>query len=81
MVIEPIPTDGLTARMGSHDRTTGGIRVPIARIVLYPRAAEGLGDRALLRHGTGYGAWADATVQRPWINQVIGIPRTAGAAS
>ncbi|GAA2811953.1 serine protease [Saccharopolyspora taberi] len=47
--IVPIPTDGLAARVGSHDRTAGGSEARISEIVLHPGFSVQGGDIALLR--------------------------------
>lgn len=46
--IIPIPTDGLTARVGSHDRTTGGSESAVSEIVLNPEFGPRGGDLALM---------------------------------
>ncbi|MCP2168667.1 S1 family peptidase [Goodfellowiella coeruleoviolacea] len=47
--VVPISTEGLTARVGSHDWTTGGSQARVTEIVLNPELGLGRGDLALLR--------------------------------
>lgn len=68
--VMPIPTDGVTARVGSHDRTAGGSKVPVDRIVLHPGFGPRTGDLALLH-------LAEPVPQRPIrIADASGAPGT-----